>query len=286
MDSSDAGTVYEEPVESYYSQMSDVEIVTNQGGGPPPRLVPLPPVPAQRKTKSTADIHMYLTDNEWRPRVGPRHKLSLPSPHDPRGPEHTASLNALSTTARRSLTRSMHSDSRDQQYTQPTLRYRQWPDANVVNRHTDGSIRNSDIINPDSFARTRLTRSTGSRNRVPADQSLNWLRASRRKLERSFDWLRRTARRNGRSPASSQKTGAHGMTTNEKQDSLMSKQLKLQEEEEYRRMQGPELPRPQIVLVPKLTSPTESTNNFKLRHEYLPMQNDVFSGGFQYRQHR
>ncbi|THD27248.1 hypothetical protein D915_002065 [Fasciola hepatica] len=354
VDLSDTGTVYEDAVESYYSQMSDPEYVIssdavcssnrsrpntlkrkkrhqsnthqqhvemidlnkrnshevriNQGVSqtvkedrdsssnevkndkkslvsldqdyPPPRVAPLPPIPAPRKTKSTADIHTDLVIHERKEPTGTKDELSLPSSYEPRSPEHAVSLNELAKQVRGSLIRTDYSDSRDYLSSAPRLRNKPRPEASVTNRHTDGSVRSFESDESEAFKRTRLTQSIGTHNLTPIlisskKKSPGWIRRSRRKLERSFDWLRRTACGNGGSTT----TKDSGLTVFESrgENKVMDDQLRIQEDEDSRCIQGPDLPRPRIVLIPKILKPIGPGPKPKQSHEYLSMQNQVVS---------
>ncbi|KAF5395220.1 hypothetical protein PHET_05240 [Paragonimus heterotremus] len=232
-------------------------------------LAPLPPIPSPRKTKSIPDLrNIALANEQNRALQSKSMELSM-------GAVRTSllrrtdklrtddiSLSAPSTNPMSTIATPHEVRKGTTESTEDYHRVLPWHRESVHKPKQP-------VLVGQTLMRTRLTKSAGPKLKMSATERFNVItngvRASQRQLRRGWEWLRRTGRRRDK-PRSQLPAKTDYVPPNEK--------IEAEIHENSRRMQGPDLPKPQFSI--SMTQGYEVSQVLKQLNDtgYLPMSQE------------
>ncbi|KAA3677287.1 uncharacterized protein DEA37_0003715 [Paragonimus westermani] len=210
------------------------------------RLAPLPPVPSPRKTKSIPDLRQIVLAHEQSRALQSRSvELNMSGVKTPllrpTGKLRTdaINLNTPLTNPMPIIPTLYEVKKRTIESTDDYHRVLPWHNQSVHKPKRPVSVGS----NSETLMRTRLTKSARPKLKMSATERLNvitdGMRASQRQLRRGWEWLRRSGRRTDK-PRSQLPTKIEYTPPNEN--------IEAEIHENSRRMQGPDLPKPQFSI--------------------------------------
>ncbi|KAF6774602.1 hypothetical protein AHF37_05803 [Paragonimus kellicotti] len=209
-------------------------------------LAPLPPIPSPRKTKSIPDLrNIALAHEQNRALQSKSVELSMSEVRTPllrptdKLCTDVISLSAPSTNPMPTIPTPHDIRKATTESIEDYHRVLPWHSESVHKTKGPALVGSAS----QTLMRTRLTRSAGPKLKMSATERFNVItdgvRASQRQLRRGWEWLRRTGRRRDK-PRSQLPAKIDYIPPNEK--------IEAEIHENSRRMQGPDLPKPQFSI--------------------------------------